>query len=182
MESKTKLFDTFEKNLASVNGSCYKISKKDLPETIVKIYKENGINSTCMLETELVKELGIVNVLKDNQIDVHLDHIRLHSETDKGGITEVQYGIAELGSVIQASDNIDTRLMAIMPEYYIGILNGSEIYETYDDMFDKLCELDPIPNYVGFITGPSRTADIECVGTVGVHGPLKISIIILTDQ
>lgn len=182
MENKMELFDAFEKNLESVNGTCYKVEKKDLADTIVKIYKENGIKSTCMLETDLAKEVDLKKHLEENKIDVHTDHIRLHSEKDKGGITEVQYGIAELGSLIQASDDVDTRLMAIMPEYYIGILNGSSIYKTYDDMFDKLSELDPIPNYVGFITGPSRTADIECVTTVGVHGPLNMSVIILTDQ
>ena len=68
-----------------------------------------------------------------------------------------------------------------MPDYYIGIVKGSTIVESYDDMFDKLSELKPFPKYVGFITGPSRTADIECVSTVGVHGPLQMSIVIVTD-
>lgn len=181
MESNMNLFDTFGKNLDAVNGTCYKVEKKDLADTIVKIYKDNCINSTCMLETDLAKETGLVEKLKENDITVHTDHIRLNSETDKGGITEVAYGIAELGSLIQASDNVDNRLMAIMPDYYIGIVNGSSIVETYDDMFDKLAELNPFPKYVGFITGPSRTADIECVSTVGVHGPLQMSVVIVTD-
>lgn len=181
MEGKMELFDTFAQNLESVNGTCYKVSKNDLAETVAKIYKENAIASTCMLETDLAKEIGLSDCLKANGITVHTDHIRLNSETDKGGITEVEYGIAELGSVIQASDNVDTRLMAIMPDYYIGIVKGSTIVKTYDDMFDVLAELKPFPKYVGFITGPSRTADIECVGTVGVHGPLQMSIIIVTD-
>lgn len=181
MESRLEVFDTFAKNLEAVNGTCFKTDKNNLAETIVKIYKDNGIDSTCMLETELAKEIGLSKALTDNGILVHSDHIRLNSETDKGGITEVSYGIAELGSVIQASDDVDNRLMAIMPEYYIGIVNGSEVVETYDDMFDILDELKPFPKYVGFITGPSRTADIECVGTVGVHGPLQMSIVIVTD-
>ncbi|WP_276863641.1 LutC/YkgG family protein [Anaerococcus tetradius] len=181
MESRLELFDTFAKNLEAVNGTCYKTDKANLAETIVKIYKDNGIDSTCMLETDLAKTAGLSKALMDNGIQVHSDHIRLNSETDKGGITEVAYGIAELGSLIQASDDIDNRLMAIMPEYYIGIVNGSTIVETYDDMFDKLAELKPFPKYVGFITGPSRTADIECVGTVGVHGPLQMSVVIVTD-
>lgn len=181
MEAKMELFDTFAKNLETVNGTCFTTDKNDLADTIVKIYKDNGIETTCMIDTDLAKETGLIKALEDNDITVHTDHIRLNSETDKGGITEVAYGIAELGSLIQASDDVDNRLMAIMPDYYIGILKGSTIVETYDDMFDKLAELKPFPKYVGFITGPSRTADIECVGTVGVHGPLKMSVVIVKD-
>lgn len=181
MEVKMELFDTFSENLESVNGTCFKVAKDDLADTIAKIYKDNNIDSTCMLETDLAKEIGLSEVLEANGIAVYPDHIRLNSETAKGGITEVEYGIAELGSVIQASDDVDTRLMAIMPDYYIGIVKGSTIAETYDDMFDILATLNPFPKYLGFITGPSRTADIECVGTVGVHGPLQMSIVIVTD-
>lgn len=181
IENKIELFDTFAKNLESVNGTCYKTSKNDLAETLVNIYKDNGIESTCMLETEFAKEAGVVEAFRKNDITVYTDHIRLNSETAKGGITEVAYGVAELGSVVQASDEVDARLMAIMPDYYIGIVKGSTIVESYDDMFDKLSELKPFPKYVGFITGPSRTADIECVSTVGVHGPLQMSIVIVTD-
>ena len=52
----------------------------------------------------------------------------------------------------------------------------------YDDMFDILAELPELPNFVGFVTGPSRTADIECVSTVGVHGPLQMAVVIVDDE
>jgi len=57
----------------------------------------------------------------------------------------------------------------------------STIVDDYDAMFDKLSEMEELPSFVGFITGPSRTADIECVSTVGVHGPLKLSILVIAD-
>ena len=69
-----------------------------------------------------------------------------------------------------------------MSEYYIGVVKGSTIVAEYDDMFDILCALPELPNYVGFVTGPSRTADIECVGTVGVHGPLQLMAIVVDDE
>ena len=46
IENKIELFDTFAKNLESVNGTCYKTSKNDLAETLVNIYKDNGIEWT----------------------------------------------------------------------------------------------------------------------------------------
>lgn len=64
---------------------------------------------------------------------------------------------------------------------YFGILKESTIVDDYDAMFDVICALPEMPNFVGFVTGPSRTADIECVSTVGVHGPLRLSIVIIQD-
>jgi len=96
--------------------------------------------------------------------------------------TEYRESLANVLSRLQEQDNVDGRIVATMPEYYIGIVKGSTIVPNYDDMFDILSEMQKLPNYVGFITGPSRTADIECVGTVGVHGPIEVSIVVVDDE
>lgn len=176
-----KLYDKFKTALEAVDGSCIKIGKSDLAETIVQLFDGLNVKDTCLLESDLMKELKVADYLREKGVEVFTDHIRLHAETAIGGICEVDHAIAELGTVTQESDDVDARIIGTMPEYYIGVLKASTIMDTYDDMFDYLSELDPIPNYVGFITGPSRTADIECVSTVGVHGPLKITIIVLED-
>ena len=160
------LYESFKKNLESVNGNCMRTPKAELGKVI----------------TELFKEAGVISSLQQNGITVHTDHIRLHAETYKGGLSEAQHGIAELGTIVQEQDDADGRMVATMSEYYIGVVKGSTIVPTYDDMFDILSGMKKIPNFVGFITGPSRTADIECVGTVGVHGPIEVSIVIVDDE
>ncbi len=176
------LYESFKKNLENVNGHCIHTSKEDLGKVITELFKEHGIDSISLFESPMLKEAGVIPTLQQNGITVHTDHIRLHAETDKGGLSEAQHGIAELGTIVQEQDDADGRIVATMPEYYIGIVKGSTIVPTYDDMFDILSEMQKIPNYVGFITGPSRTADIECVGTVGVHGPIEVSIIVVDDE
>ena len=171
-----------KKNLESVNGHCIHASKEDLGKVITELFKEHGIDSISLFESPMLKEAGVIPTLQQNGITVHTDHIRLLAETDKGGLSEAQHGIAELGTIVQEQDDVDGRIVATMPEYYIGIVKGSTIVPTYDDMFDILSEMQKIPNYVGFITGPSRTADIECVGTVGVHGPIEVSIVVVDDE
>lgn len=177
-----QIYDKFKDALEAVSGSCIKVSTDQLPATIVQLFDGLNVKDTCLVETPLMKELKVADYLKEKGIDVYTDHIRLHAETAVGGITEVDHGIAELGTVTQESDEVDARIVGTMCEYYIGIIKGSNIFDTYDDMFDYLSQLDPIPNYLGMITGPSRTADIECVSTVGVHGPLKVTIIVLEDK
>lgn len=129
-----------------------------------------------------MKEAGVINALEEAGIKVYTDHIRLNAEKVKGGVSESQFGIADLGTMVQARDVIDERLVSTMSEYYIGILKGSTIVPEYDDMFDIISEWPEMPNFVGFVTGPSRTADIECVSTVGVHGPLQLSIVVVDDE
>ena len=176
------LYELFKKNLESVNGISKRVSKAGLGKTVTEVFKECEISSACVFESPLLKEAGVVSELTAAGIEVHTDHIRLHAETAKGGVSEAQHGIAELGTVVQEQDDVDGRIVATMAEYYIGIVKGSAIVPTYDDMFDILSQMPQLPNYVGFITGPSRTADIECVGTVGVHGPIDLCIIVVDDE
>ena len=51
-----------------------------------------------------------------------------------------------------------------------------------DHLDEVMAETKPFPKFAGIITGPSRTADIECVGTVGVHGPRQYSVIVVEDE
>ena len=174
--------ESFKKKLESVNGNCMRTPKAELGKVITKLFKEHNVDSVSLFESPMLKEAGVISSLQQNGITVHTDHIRLHAETDKGGLSEAQHGIAELGTIVQEQDDVDGRIVATMSEYYIGVVKGSTIVPTYDDMFDILSGMKKIPNFVGFITGPSRTADIECVGTVGVHGPIEVSIVIVDDE
>lgn len=181
MSTTDALYERFKANLEAVNGECSIASKADAGKVVADIARAKGLKTACVAQTDFLCELGIVPALTEAGVEVFTDHIRLHAETAQGGISEAQYGIADLGSIMQVGDEIDARIVATMSEDYIGILKGSTIVDDYDAMFDKLCSLPELPNFVGFVTGPSRTADIECVTTVGVHGPLRLNIVIVQD-
>lgn len=177
-----ELYESFKTNLEAVGGSCVRSSKAELGKTVADLFKGIDIADVCLVQSPLFEEAGVKAAMEAAGIETHTDHIRLHGETDKGGISEAKYGIAELGTLVQASTDVDARIAAIMPEYYIGVVKGSAIVPSYDEMFFKLAELPEIPAFVGFITGPSRTADIECVSTIGVHGPLKLTAVVVDDE
>ncbi len=177
-----ELYERFKKNLEAVNGTCVRASKAGLGRAVADVFTKEGIADVCIAETPLLKEAGVADALKNAGIQVYTDHIRLHAETVKGGVSENQYGIADLGTLVQGRDDVNERTVATMAEYYIGVVKGSTILEEYDDMFDVLAELPEMPGFVGFITGPSRTADIECVSTVGVHGPIRLTAVVVDDE
>lgn len=181
MSTSDVLYERFKANLEAVNGECSAASKADAAKVVADLFLEKGVKATCVAETDFLRELGIVPALRDAGIEVFTDHIRKHIETAQGGISEVQYGIADLGTVMQVGDEIDARNCATAAADYLAIVRESTIVDDYDAMFDILCALPELPNFVGFVTGPSRTADIECVTTVGVHGPLRLYAVVVQD-
>ena len=181
MSTTDALYERFKANLEAVNGECSLAAKADAGKVVADLFQAKGIKTACVAETDFLREIGIVPALREAGIEVFTNHIRLHAETAQGGISEAQYGVADLGSILQVGDEIDARIVATMSADYFGILKESTIVDDYDAMFDVICALPEMPNFVGFVTGPSRTADIECVSTVGVHGPLRLSIVIIQD-
>ncbi len=165
MSTTDALYERFKANLEAVNGECSLAAKADAGKVVADLFQAKGIKTACVAETDFLREIGIVPALREAGIEVFTDHIRLHAETAQGGISEAQYGVADLGSILQVGDEIDARIVATMSADYFGILKESTIVDDYDAMFDVICALPEMPNFVGFVTGPSRTADIECVST-----------------
>ena len=93
------------------------------------------------------------------------------------GITSAQAAIAETGTLVLDSTQERHRLVSLVPPVHIAIVDASKIYETLGEAltFIHKNEISPV---VTFITGPSRTADIELTLTVGVHGPQELYVII----
>ncbi len=98
------------------------------------------------------------------------------------GISEVLYGIAETGSAAIA-DPLPDRLVRMLSPKHVVILAAGAIVPGLDEAGERLRALvasgDARGAFVSFITGPSRTADIEMSLTVGAHGPAEIHIAIL---
>lgn len=96
------------------------------------------------------------------------------------GVTRVDFGIAETGTLVLNSNSEETRLSTMLCETHVAILEESKIRETALSMADELNELTRQPSsYTAFITGASRTADIERVLALGVHGPLELVILLV---
>ncbi|MEW6260967.1 MAG: lactate utilization protein [Thermodesulfobacteriota bacterium] len=90
--------------------------------------------------------------------------------------------IAETGTLIQVSDDEDVRIATMLSELHIACITSTQIYPDVFSIADRLRDrLATGPGYLSWITGPSRTADIERVLAIGVHGPLELHILILEE-
>jgi L-lactate dehydrogenase complex protein LldG len=98
------------------------------------------------------------------------------------GLVLARAGIAETGSLLMAEDALAPRLVEMLTSVCVALLPISAIVPSLDEAGDLLARLERDGHrYMSFVTGPSRTGDIEMVLTVGVHGPKALHILILED-
>ncbi|HSL61387.1 MAG TPA: lactate utilization protein [Desulfotignum sp.] len=99
------------------------------------------------------------------------------------GLTLADFGIAETGTLVIRSDREDVRLATMLCEVHVAILDIADIRDTALSMADELAAVTGRQGaYTAFITGASRTADIERVLAIGVHGPLELHIILVKGE
>ena len=100
------------------------------------------------------------------------------------GITGADYALAETGSLIILPRRGLSRLVSLVPPVHVALVRPEDVLESLDDLF-LLRRLEyhqrggEMGSYLNFITGPSRTADIEMTIVEGVHGPKEVHMVIL---
>lgn len=97
-------------------------------------------------------------------------------------LTMAAAGIAETATLVVRSTDEEVRLATMIAETHIAVLPESAIVADSYAFEPTLVEWMGQPDYTAFITGPSRTADIERVLALGVHGPLELHILILEGK
>ncbi|WP_024955772.1 LutC/YkgG family protein [Sulfurospirillum arcachonense] len=95
------------------------------------------------------------------------------------GISQLKWGIAELGSMAQDSADVEQRLASALSWIHVAILPTTKIVANLADFMKKMHPKEY--KYMTLITGASKTADIERVLALGVHGPDRLVILCVDD-
>lgn len=149
----TDVVQLFKQNLELVDGHCIVVNNQtEVEETVMRLTGGKRIASPDEPRSDLFNS------------DV--------------GVTSAQAGIAETGTLVLDSSVDRNRLVSLVPPVHIAILDASRIYTTLGETLAALQSGDEISPAITFITGPSRTADIELTLTIGVHGPQELYVII----
>ena len=102
------------------------------------------------------------------------------------GISQVDLAIADTGTLVQNATAVEQRLVSMLPSVHVAIVETGAIMPDLTAALSRFSTeqgggVDGPPPYLSFITGPSRTADIERVLTIGVHGPERL-VIVCVDE
>ena len=104
------------------------------------------------------------------------------SGEDKVGVTGCYCALAETGTLVLLSGEAQPATTSLLPETHIAVVSAGRIVACMEDAWDLLrTELDELPRQINFVSGPSRTADIEMTLVYGAHGPFRVHVLLLDE-
>jgi L-lactate dehydrogenase complex protein LldG len=103
---------------------------------------------------------------------------------DRVSVTPCHAAIAETGTLMLISGAQTPTTLNFLPEAHIVVVRRGQVVATYEDGWDRLRTVETtgaLPRAINFVTGPSRTADIEQHIELGAHGPRRLHIVLIED-
>ena len=100
------------------------------------------------------------------------------------GVTGAQWAVAETGTLVIESDAERNRLASLVPTAHVAVVGSGRVRQTLGEVLSEIGSggAERLSRAVTFITGPSRTSDIELTLAVGVHGPADLYVIIVEGE
>jgi L-lactate dehydrogenase complex protein LldG len=170
----TSLVELFRQNVEAVNGHCVVArDEAEITEAVTRIITDLGARRIAISDAPILQRLIRVADLEvaPSAADIF--------EFDVG-ITTAQAAIAETGTLVLDGACERHRLVSLVPPVHIAILDAASIYQTLGEALAFIHKNGELSPAVTFITGPSRTADIELTLAIGVHGPQELYVIVCT--
>lgn len=178
-----------------IKENSYDLFKSKAEELTVKVRRASSGKDAVGVVFEEIERLKIQNVaasplslLNDKELERAVSSVGVgfcreldleKIERADMGISEFELGVAELGSLFQDASDLHTRLVSMLPPVHLALLRTSALVETFAEALEVIEKVydGQLPPYLSFITGPSKTADIERELTIGVHGPETLIIL-----
>jgi L-lactate dehydrogenase complex protein LldG len=159
-----------------LSGVGQKLSPSDVDSALQALVTEQNIHKATVWETPRLRQLGIAEIL--NTLGVELvspNASKREMALCDLGITEADYLLPETGTLVLSSSAVKPRAVSLLPRIHLAIVHPDMLRADMHQVFAEAKDR----NYLVFITGPSRTADIELTVTLGVHGPRHLYVWVL---
>ncbi|MFQ5656732.1 MAG: lactate utilization protein C [Candidatus Methylomirabilales bacterium] len=153
--------------------------------SVAALGKAGGVSLCQVADPDLAKESDLESALAEVGIGLVAGPSPEPILQAGIGVTRAVAGVAETGSILVYLDEVDGRLLTMLPEIHVAFLHRDAVVGSMEDglLLTRYLALkshaEKRPSYLSWVTGPSRTADIERVLTIGVHGPRELHIFLL---
>lgn len=178
------MYEQFKTRAEGVGAEVYRFrTKSDALDFILPFLKKEGVADLPHAYALWAEGPFLENVdrktLQDSVPGLRFEVTRQLAADSLVGISEVGYALTDTGSLVTDQTAIEQRLVSTLSTIHIALIGTDRILDGKTAVFEKINPKNS--RYIAFITGPSRTADIERVLTIGVHGPKRL-IIVFIDQ
>jgi L-lactate dehydrogenase complex protein LldG len=178
------MFDRFRTRAEAVSAEVHRFSTKyEALEFIMQFLEREGIanapqSRAVWADCHFLDEADRKR-LADKVPGLSFEVTRATAAEAKIGITRMDWALADTGTLADDSTSVEQRLASSLPIIHIALVESGRILPDMRSLLTKINTGDS--GYLSMITGPSRTADIERVLTIGVHGPERL-IIVFVDE
>jgi len=178
-ESLGSEIEQFLGEIKKLSGVGQRKTLTDIESSLKTLVTEQKIRKATVWNTPRLQELQITNLLSTLGVDLVSPNSDKHEMAQCDlGITEADYLLPETGTIVLSSSVEKPRAVSLLPRVHVAIVRPemlrADMHQVFAEAKDK--------NYLVFITGASRTADIELTTTLGVHGPKELFVWIFEGE
>jgi L-lactate dehydrogenase complex protein LldG len=169
------LTERFMTKAAQVSATAARVDTlDDVPAAVAAYLGEGGFAQSTLLVAAALDSLPWPEGTAARAADARADGMT--------SVTPSFAAIAETGSVVLLSSPTTPTSLNFVVAQHIVVVKRSAIVATMEQVWSRLrASGQPMPRTVNVVTGPSRTADVEQVVQVGVHGPQRVHLIVCND-
>jgi L-lactate dehydrogenase complex protein LldG len=178
--------ELFMDNWRKAGGQAERFKDKEsLKSFIVETAAEMSVRHVIRNNQEEINELNLAASLPDVEVTVWGEHdseaLKVKAAGADLGIVEADYAVSVTGSVVVQSNEHKGRSVSLLPTALIILIPIDKIKTRMGEVMEELNHIqsDKMPAGIHFISGPSRSADIENDLTIGVHGPGVVYALII---
>src|SRR6266508_832259 len=165
--------DTLLNESKKLSGVGQKLSTPEIDSALKTLVEEQNIKKATVWETPYLRQLGITEILNALGVELVSPNASKHEMALCDlGITEADYLLPETGTLVLRSSAEKPRAVSLLPRIHLAIVRPEMLRADMHQVFAEAKD----SHYLVFITGPSRTADIELTVTLGVHGPRNLYV------
>lgn len=176
----------FAREAAATGAMVWRVGDEDEARArIVALVREAGAREVvCAAATEIpdvAAQLahGDIEVCVADE-SVGVSALRARCAAAEVGIGPADHGIVESGTIVLVHGPAHPRSISLLPPVHIAVLRASALVTDLHELFEGMHRDGyAVASAITFVTGPSRTADIEMILTRGVHGPRELHVVLI---
>lgn len=164
---------TLLSEIGMLGGKTRQLPPDRLADALGALVREEGVHKATLWQTQELQTLGVARALSDCGVEVVSPYAGKHAlaECDLG-VTGADAAFPETGTLLLRSGPDRPRMVSLVPRIHLAIITPGILLPDLSQGFAQVKG----EGYWLFVTGPSRTADIELTTTIGVHGPKALYV------
>jgi L-lactate dehydrogenase complex protein LldG len=169
----------FLDEIKKLSGMGQELSPTEIDSALKTLVTEQNIHKATAWETPYLRQLGITETLNSLGVELIPPNASKHEMALCDlGITEADFILPETGTLVLRSSEEKPRAVSLLPRIHLAIVQPEMLRADLHQVFAEARD----DHYLVFVTGPSRTADIELTVTLGVHGPKNLFVWVIEND